>query len=145
MGGFPSGQRGQTVNLLAMPSKVRILLRPLGGVNQSGWNPSPPIRRSKPKRLKSFSAHCVLMRAIRTVPARMSDVIAYNTYAAVAELADAQDLKSCGGDIVPVRFRSAALILSGRSLLRKGLLLFFYLAVERAEENSLQINRKVLY
>ena len=29
MGGFPSGQRGQTVNLLAMPSKVRILLRPL--------------------------------------------------------------------------------------------------------------------
>ena len=110
-----------------------------------GSNPSPPIRRSKPKRLKSFSAHCVLMRAIRTVLARMSDVIAYNTYAAVAELADAQDLKSCGGDIVPVRFRSAALILSGRSLLRKGLLLFFCLAVERAEENSLQINRKVLY
>ena len=29
MGGFPSGQREQTVNLLAMPSKVRILLRPL--------------------------------------------------------------------------------------------------------------------
>ena len=29
MGGFPSGQRGQTVNLLAMPSKVRILLHPL--------------------------------------------------------------------------------------------------------------------
>ena len=31
------------------------------------------------------------------------------TYAGVAELADAQDLKSCGGDIVPVRFRSPAL------------------------------------
>ena len=30
-------------------------------------------------------------------------------YAGVAELADAQDLKSCGGDIVPVRFRSPAL------------------------------------
>ena len=30
--------------------------------------------------------------------------------AGVAELADAQDLKSCGGDIVPVRFRSPALI-----------------------------------
>ena len=29
-------------------------------------------------------------------------------HAGVAELADAQDLKSCGGDIVPVRFRSAA-------------------------------------
>jgi hypothetical protein len=27
--GFPSGQRGQTVNLLATPSKVRILLPPL--------------------------------------------------------------------------------------------------------------------
>ena len=29
MDGFPSGQRGQTVNLLAPPSKVRILLHPL--------------------------------------------------------------------------------------------------------------------
>ena len=27
-GGFPSGQRGQTVNLMALPSQVRILLRP---------------------------------------------------------------------------------------------------------------------
>ena len=52
------------------------------------------------------------MRAIGTVHARMSNVIAYSIYAAVAELADAQDLKSCGGDIVPVRFRSAALTLS---------------------------------
>ena len=31
-------------------------------------------------------------------------------YAAVAELADAQDLKSCCGDTVPVRFRSPAFI-----------------------------------
>ena len=30
MDGFPSGQRGQTVNLLAPPSKVRILLHPFG-------------------------------------------------------------------------------------------------------------------
>ena len=29
LGGFPSGQRGQTVNLLATLSKVRILLRPV--------------------------------------------------------------------------------------------------------------------
>ena len=29
MGGFPSGQRGQTVNLLATPSVVRIHLRPV--------------------------------------------------------------------------------------------------------------------
>ena len=27
-GGYPSGQRGQTVNLVAMPSQVRILLHP---------------------------------------------------------------------------------------------------------------------
>ena len=32
MGGFPSGQRGQTVNLLALPSKVRILLHPLANM-----------------------------------------------------------------------------------------------------------------
>ena len=62
MDGFPSGQRGQTVNLLAPPSKVRILLHP------------------------------------------------YFSFAAVAEQADAQDLKSCGTYTpVPVRFRSAAL------------------------------------
>ena len=29
MDGFPSGQRGQTVNLLSTTSKVRILLHPL--------------------------------------------------------------------------------------------------------------------
>ena len=33
---------------------------------------------------------------------------ANNAYARVAELADAQDLKSCCGDTVPVRFRSPA-------------------------------------
>ena len=49
MGGFPSGQRGQTVNLLAMPSKVRILLRPLyvvRGDPQSGeisYYPHSPV------------------------------------------------------------------------------------------------------
>ena len=50
MDGFPSGQRGQTVNLLAPPSKVRILLHPFMerisesiGYNQNGSNPSPSI------------------------------------------------------------------------------------------------------
>ena len=72
MGGFPSGQRGQTVNLLQIASVVRIHLRP---------------------------------------------------YAAVAELADAQDLKSCGTYTpVPVRFRFAAL----RRILEKG---FFFLLI----------------
>ena len=39
MDGFPSGQRGQTVNLLATLSKVRILPHPLNeyrGMEQSG-------------------------------------------------------------------------------------------------------------
>ena len=37
MGGFPSGQRGQTVNLLATLSKVRILLRPFQKINFFWW------------------------------------------------------------------------------------------------------------
>ena len=49
MDGFPSGQRGQTVNLLATPSKVRILLHPLD------------VERIncllKPKRFESFFIH----------------------------------------------------------------------------------------
>ena len=57
MDGFPSGQRGQTVNLLQIASVVRIHLHPSAGV---------------------------------------------------AELADAQDLKSCCSNTVPVRFRSPA-------------------------------------
>ena len=56
MDGFPSGQRGQTVNLLQIASVVRIHLHPFGFV---------PV---------------------------MS-----NHDAGVAELADAQDLKSCEG------------------------------------------------
>ena len=69
MDGFPSGQRGQTVNLLATLSVVRIHLHP-------------------------FILYIL----------RMCDI-----YAAVAELADAQDLKSCGTYTpVPVRFRFAA-------------------------------------
>lgn len=70
MDGFPSGQRGQTVNLLQIASVVRIHLHPFGFV---------PV---------------------------MS-----NHDAGVAELADAQDLKSCGTYTpVPVRFRSPALL-----------------------------------
>ena len=73
MGGFPSGQRGQTVNLLQIASVVRIHLRPLSFVRLM----------------------YILRMELR--------------YAGVAELADAQDLKSCRSDTVPVRFRSPAL------------------------------------
>ena len=38
-----------------------------------------------------------------------SHLMSLSHYAGVAELADAQDLKSCCGDTVPVRFRSPAL------------------------------------
>ncbi len=37
-GGYPSGQRGQTVNLVALPSQVRILLHPCQ--LRVGWNGS---------------------------------------------------------------------------------------------------------
>ena len=50
MDGFPSGQRGQTVNLLATPSKVRILLHPLM-LNDLCMI----IDLLKPKRFESFS------------------------------------------------------------------------------------------
>ena len=84
MGRFPSGQRGQTVNLLQIASVVRIHLCPLSFV-----------------RLLSAGGWDFYLR-------KETSVI---SYAGVAELADAQDLKSCGGDIVPVRFRSPALYL----------------------------------
>ena len=54
-----------------------------------------------------------------------SHLMSLSHYAGVAELADAQDLKSCGGDIVPVRFRSAALVKSRRNVEFTAFLLFF--------------------
>ena len=71
MGRFPSGQRGQTVNLLHIASVVRIHLCPFHFYH---------------KLIHNF------------------------IFARVAELADAQDLKSCCSDTVPVRFRSPAFI-----------------------------------
>ena len=49
MDGFPSGQRGQTVNLLAMPSKVRILPHPLFYFNIAGWSSLEARRAHNPK------------------------------------------------------------------------------------------------
>ena len=76
MDGFPSGQRGQTVNLLAVLSVVRIHLHP-------------------------FAKHFDAERC-----------------AVVAELADAQDLKSCGTNL-PCRFDSGL-----RHLREKGISVF---------------------
>ena len=67
MDGFPSGQRGQTVNLLQIASVVRIHLHPL---------------------YTSKTAEQCLHVCLRN----KSESI----YAAVAELADARDLKSRG-------------------------------------------------
>ena len=52
MGEFPSGQRGQTVNLLAVLSVVRIHLPPLRKVyidNVAGWSSSEARRAHNPK------------------------------------------------------------------------------------------------
>ena len=82
MDGFPSGQRGQTVNLLQIASVVRIHLHP-------------------------FAIHSILQCTARN--------------AGVAELADAQDLKSCGTNL-PYRFDSGRrhlLCVFARTHLRK--------------------------
>ena len=50
------------------------------------------------------------------------------TYAGVAELADAQDLKSCCSDTVPVRFRSRARYFFEETLILQG---FFFLGCLR--------------
>ena len=48
-------------------------------------------------------------------------------HAGVAELADAQDLKSCRSNTVPVRFRSPALSFEKRNVEKSAFLLFFSL------------------
>ena len=59
MDGFPSGQRGQTVNLLAMPSKVRILLHPLkcrcGSIGRAADLESAGYRFESDHRLLTFN------------------------------------------------------------------------------------------
>ena len=54
MDGFPSGQRGQTVNLLAPPSKVRILLHPLSRSGGTGRRTGLKILRDLYSRIGSI-------------------------------------------------------------------------------------------
>ena len=52
MDGFPSGQRGQTVNLLQIASVVRIHLHPFNRVlkfNNAGWSSLEARRAHNPK------------------------------------------------------------------------------------------------
>ena len=51
-------------------------------------------------------------------------------YAEVAEQADAQDLKSCGSDTVPVRFRSSA-----PKEIQSNLYLFFFIKNKYIKES----------
>ena len=105
MGGFPSGQRGQTVNLLQIASVVRIHLRPLSFVCQ-------PLRWRAGLNSSSKPIRCAARRK-EVCPLGTSRAQEFASkflyYAGVAELADAQDLKSCRSNTVPVRFRSPAL------------------------------------
>ena len=102
MGEFPSGQRGQTVNLLALPSVVRIHLRPF----------------------------TYLLRA--TVLARMRLISAIGMYekriCRSGGTGRRPGLKIPWVVIpVPVRFRSAALVKDGRNVEFTAFLLFFVL------------------
>ena len=58
MGGFPSGQRGQTVNLLLNASVVRIHLHPL--IIIAGWSSLEARRAHNPKVIGSNPIPAIL-------------------------------------------------------------------------------------
>ena len=64
MGGFPSGQRGQTVNLLQFASVVRIHLHPLAErhqLNIAGWSSLEARRAHNPKVAGSNPAPAIFL------------------------------------------------------------------------------------
>ena len=66
MDGFPSGQRGQTVNLLSTISKVRILLHPfvlkIYINNIAGWSSLEARRAHNPKVVGSNPAPAISIK-----------------------------------------------------------------------------------
>ena len=62
MDGFPSGQRGQTVNLLQIASVVRIHLCPLSII--AGWSSLEARRAHNPKVVGSNPAPAILFAQI---------------------------------------------------------------------------------
>ena len=60
MDGFPSGQRGQTVNLLQIASVVRIHLHPLK-TNIAGWSSLEARRAHNPKVIGSNPVPATLL------------------------------------------------------------------------------------
>ena len=81
MDGFPSGQRGQTVNLLATPSKVRILLHPfyIGWCGGIGRRKGLKILREQSRAgsspaTSSISTSCILINTVwYTIYLRFTD------------------------------------------------------------------------
>ena len=70
MDGFPSGQRGQTVNLLATLSKVRILLHPVLQREKNsiaGWSSLEARRAHNPKVVGSNPAPAILAQIAQSV------------------------------------------------------------------------------
>ena len=78
---FPSGQRGQTVNLLATPSKVRILLHPfyIGWCGGIGRRKGLKILREQSRAgsspaTSSISTSCILINTVwYTIYLRFTD------------------------------------------------------------------------
>ncbi len=73
MDGFPSGQRGQTVNLLQIASVVRIHLRPFGAsreLNIAGWSSLEARRAHNPKVIGSNPIPATLAQIAQLVEQR---------------------------------------------------------------------------
>ncbi len=88
MGGFPSGQRGQTVNLLATLSKVRILLRPICQFNTEHSCNRIDIKHRGVEQLEARRAHNPEVTGSSPVPATSFFVKINSLYAQIAQLVE---------------------------------------------------------